>query len=127
MRTHLLAAGMLAAAIAARGQGGDAAEPAARPILEILAPTSADTPVGETLIRVFPKNIQPGDTLDFFVDGRRIGAARESPWEHLWPAGETVRRHVITVALVRAGRKSRRRASIPASVSSTGPRRWRSG
>ncbi len=105
MRSHLVAAGMLAVAFAARGQGGESASAAARPALEILAPTSADTPIGDTLIRVFPKNVRPGDTLDFFVDGRKIGAVRESPWEHAWPAGETVRRHVITVALVREGKE----------------------
>lgn len=97
----LLAAGT---ALADAQAGGDAAA-ADRPHLEILAPTSADTPVGDTMIRVFPRNARPGDKLDFFVDGRKVAAVTDSPWETLWPAGETVRRHTITVALVREGRE----------------------
>jgi Ca-activated chloride channel family protein len=106
-RSFVLAAVVLAAAAGVRAQAADGAAPAPveKPALEILAPTSADTPVGDTLIRVFPKNIRPGDTLDFFVNGRKVGAVTRSPWEIVWPAGETVRRHLITVALVREGRE----------------------
>jgi Ca-activated chloride channel family protein len=104
-RSFAVAAALLAAAAGARAQGADGTAPVARPALEILAPTSADTPVGDTVIRVFPKNIQPGDTLDFFVNGRKVGAVTRSPWEIVWPAGETVRRNVITVSLVREGRE----------------------
>ncbi len=91
--------------VGARGAWGDDTSEE-RPTLEILAPTSADVPVGDMTIRVFAKNTRPGDTLDFFVDGRKIGAAAKPPWEAVWPAGETVRRHVITVALLRDGRET---------------------
>jgi Ca-activated chloride channel family protein len=101
-----MAAGLLVASATARSQSsGEASPAAAAAALEILSPTSLDTPVGQTLIRVFPKNIRPGDTLDFFVDGRKLASVTESPWETLWSAGETVRRHAITVALRRDGRE----------------------
>jgi len=102
-----MAAGLLvASAAAARARATEDAAPVAdAPRLEILSPTSLDTPVGQTLIRVFPKNIRPGDTIDFFVDGRKLASVTESPWETLWSAGETVRRHAITVALRRDGRE----------------------
>jgi Ca-activated chloride channel family protein len=94
---------------AARGLAGQsaAADSAAgvSPRLEILEPTSADTPVGNTRIRVFARGTEPGDAMDFFVDGRLVGRVSREPWEVEWPAGETVRRHVITVALLRAGRE----------------------
>jgi Ca-activated chloride channel family protein len=70
-----------------------------------MAPTSADIPIGDTTIRVFAKNTRPGDVLNFFVDGRKVGAVSNEPWQVVWPAGETVRRHVITVALLRGGRE----------------------
>jgi Ca-activated chloride channel family protein len=96
----------IALAIAGVSRGApDAAAPDARPALEIMAPTSADIPVGDTTIRVFVRNTQPGDVLDFFVDGRKVGAVSKEPWQLVWPAGETVRRHVITVALLRGGRE----------------------
>jgi Ca-activated chloride channel homolog len=78
---------------------------AERPALEILSPASADTPLGDTTIRVLARNTQPGDTMDFFVDGRKIGVASREPWEAVWPAGDAVRKHVITVALLRGGRE----------------------
>jgi VWFA-related protein len=99
-----LASGALAIA-GASADAPDAAAPDARPALEIMAPTSADIPVGDTTIRVFARNTQPGDVLDFFVDGRKVGAVSKEPWQIVWPAGETVRRRVITVALLRGGRE----------------------
>jgi VWFA-related protein len=101
-----MASALLAACCAVLGQSAppDPA-PAQPPALEILAPTPADMPTGETTIRVFAKNVQPGDILDFFVDGRKVGAVTTPPWEILWKADETLRRHVITVALLRGGRE----------------------
>lgn len=57
------------------------------------------------MIRVLAKNLQPGDILHFFVDGRMVSSSSREPWEAVWPAGETVRKHVITVALLRGGRE----------------------
>ena len=57
------------------------------------------------MIRVLVRNVRPGDILDFFVDGRKVGAVARPPWEVLWKADETLRRHVITVALLRDGRE----------------------
>lgn len=108
LRLAARAAGLavLAAAIA-NPAAGQPTEPAAgeRPALEILSPTSADVPVGTTSIRVFAKGVEHGDVLDFFVDGRKVGAVSAPPWEVDWPAGETLRRHVVTVALLRGGRE----------------------
>ena len=89
------------AAAAAAGQGPIAAGPK----LQILAPTSYDIPVGETRIRVLPKDLQPGDTLDFFVDGRKIGSAQGPPWEAGWQVGETLTRHTVVVVVLRGGRE----------------------
>jgi len=105
-RSSLLTPILLAAAWALRAQavsGPSGSED--RPALEILEPTSAATPVGDTLIRVFARGARPGDTMDFFVDGRKVGAASGPPWEVTWPAGETLRRHVVTIALLRGGRE----------------------
>jgi Ca-activated chloride channel family protein len=105
-RPTLLAPILLAAASTLRAQAvPEAAASEERPALEILEPTSAATPVGDTLIRVFARGTRPGDTMDFFVDGRKVGAAAGPPWEATWAAGETVRRHVVTIALLRAGRE----------------------
>ncbi len=107
-RAAALAAALAGFVLAGAGSARGAPEASAsgeRPSLEILAPISADIPVGDTTIRVFAKNVEPGDILDFFVDGRKVGAVSKPPWEVVWPAGETVRRHVITVALLRGGRE----------------------
>jgi Ca-activated chloride channel family protein len=105
-RAGAIASILMAARGAALGQGGPPEPaPAPPPALEILAPTRADMPTGETTIRVLPKNLQPGDILDFFVDGRKVGAVTAPPWEIVWKADETLRRHVITVALLRNGRE----------------------
>ena len=97
---------LLAASCLADAQGVSS-EPATpeRPTLEILSPTAGDMPVGDTTIRVFAKNVRPGDTMDFFVDGRKVGSASAAPWEANWHADETLRRHVLTVALLREGRE----------------------
>jgi VWFA-related protein len=92
---------LLLAAAAAAGQVPTAPGPA----LEVLAPTSYDIPVGESRIRVVPRNLQPGDTLDFFVDGRKVGSANGPPWEAAWQVGETLTRHSIVVAVLRGGRE----------------------
>jgi Ca-activated chloride channel family protein len=97
----------LGAVLAASAPGApDDAASDDRPALEIVSPTSADVPVGATTIRVFAKGVRPGDILDFFVDGRKVGSVSAPPWQVEWPAGETVRRHVLTVALLRGGREA---------------------
>ena len=99
-------AGVWAAVAVSATAGPDDSSSDDRPTLEILSPTSADVPIGDTRIRVFAKNVRPGDILDFFVDGRKVGSVTAPPWEVEWPAGETVRRHVLTVALLRGGRET---------------------
>jgi Ca-activated chloride channel family protein len=73
--------------------------------IRIVAPTSDDLPTGETKIEAAIDGPLPGDQVDVFIDGRKIGTATAPPWVVSWGAGDTVRRHDVTVALVRGGRE----------------------
>ncbi|HEY6148151.1 MAG TPA: VWA domain-containing protein [Thermoanaerobaculia bacterium] len=77
----------------------------AQPSIRLLAPASDDLPTGETRIEGAVEGYAPGDQVEFFVDGRKVGTAGGPPWIYTWSAGETVRRHDVTVALVRGGRE----------------------
>jgi Ca-activated chloride channel family protein len=77
----------------------------APPIVRFLTPSSLDLPFGETRIEVEVSGSLAGDEMDFFVDGRKVGNVAKPPWQVVWQAGEAVRRHVITVALLRGGRE----------------------
>ena len=96
---------LFAAAAAVSGQQPTAAPKASVPAIRFLAPSSSELPVGPTRIEVDVTGAQPGDEMDFFVDGRKVGSLPNPPWQVVWQAGETVRTHVITVALLRAGRE----------------------
>jgi Ca-activated chloride channel homolog len=76
-----------------------------RASIRVVTPTSDDLPTGETKIEAAIEGSLPGDQVDVFVDGRKIGTANAPPWIVAWGAGETVRRHDVTVALVRGGRE----------------------
>ena len=85
------------------------AEPAAiaadEPQLRILRPGPDDIPLGDTSVQVEVAGNQPGDTVDVFADGRRIGTVLVAPWTVSWRAGEAPRSHSVTAVLVRAGRE----------------------
>lgn len=91
-------------AVASQQAPGPAASPAPAAI-RIVTPTSDDLPAGETKIEAAVEGSAPGDQVDVFVDGRKIGTASAPPWIVTWAAGDTMRRHEITVALVRGGRE----------------------
>jgi Ca-activated chloride channel homolog len=92
---------LLSAAAAVLGQ-----EPrSAAPRIRFLTPSERDLPFGETRIEVEVSGALPGDEMDFFADGRKVGNVAKPPWQVVWRAGETVQRHVITVALLRGGRE----------------------
>lgn len=76
-----------------------------QPVVRFLAPSSRDLPLGTTSIEIEAAGTLPGDEMDFFVDGRKIGSVTTPPWQVVWQAGDTVRSHVITVALLRGGRE----------------------
>ena len=90
---------------AAAFQQAAPAVPGAQPAIRLLTPTSDDLPAGETKVEAAVEGSVPGDQVDVFVDGRKIGTAVAPPWVVTWAAGETMRRHDITVALVRGGRE----------------------
>ena len=85
------------------------AEPAAiaadEPQLRILRPGPDDIPLGDTSVQVEVAGNRPGDTVDVFADGRRIGTVLVAPWTVSWRAGEAPRSHSVTAVLVRAGRE----------------------
>lgn len=86
--------------------GQTPAERSGRPVVRLIAPKSGDLPVGETLIEVAGEGLLPGDEIEFFVDGRKLGTAKTAPWRFSWQAGDTVRTHEITAVLMRSGREA---------------------
>ena len=76
-----------------------------KPLIRVLTPGADDVPAGDTKIEAAVENSLPGDHVDVFVDGRKIGTAAAQPWSVPWSAGDAARRHEITIALVRAGRE----------------------
>jgi len=77
----------------------------AKPLIRVVTPGSNDVPAGDTKIEAAVENSLPGDRVDVFVDGRKIGTAAAQPWSVPWSAGDAARRHEITVALVRGTRE----------------------
>src|SRR5262249_34736057 len=51
-----------------------------KPTLRIVSPTAADLPAGDTRIEAAVEGALPGDAVDFFVDGRKVGSAAATPW-----------------------------------------------
>jgi len=86
--------------------GQTLAERSGRPVVRLIAPKSGDLPVGETLIEAAGEGLLPGDEIEFFVDGRKLGAAKTAPWRFSWQAGDIVRTHEITAVLMRSGREA---------------------
>ena len=76
-----------------------------RPAVRVLSPSTRDIPVGDTRIVAAVDGFVPGDQVDVFVDGRKVGTATQPPWQVAWQAGDALRGHVISVALRRAGRE----------------------
>ncbi len=76
------------------------------PVVRLIAPKSGDLPVGETLIEAVGESLLPGDEIEFFVDGRKLGTARTAPWRFSWQVGDAVRAHEITAVLMRSGREA---------------------
>jgi Ca-activated chloride channel family protein len=83
----------------------DAEPPAEAAAVRIVSPTASDLPAGDTRIEATVDGARPGDVLDFFVDGRKVGTASAPPWVVTWPAGEDLRPHAISAVLVRQGRE----------------------
>ena len=86
--------------------GQTPAESSGKPVLHLIAPKSGDLPVGETSIEAVGEGLLPGDEIEFFVDGRKLGMAATPPWRLTWQAGDTVRTHEITAVLMRSGREA---------------------
>ena len=84
-----------------------AEEPAAseKPVVRIVSPASSDMPAGETRFEAGVVGALPGDVVDFFVDGRKIGSASAAPWAVNWAAGDALRAHAVSVVLVRGGQE----------------------
>ena len=53
--------------------------PGLPPAIRFLAPSAAELPVGQTRIEVEVAGAQPGDEMDFFVDGRKVGNVAKPP------------------------------------------------
>ena len=100
----MILAGALSAPLALAAPAQDA--PAADgPGVRIVSPAPGDLPVGDTALEAAVEGAVSGDAVDFFVDGRKVGSASGSPWKVVWPAGDTLRVHVVSAALVRGGRE----------------------
>jgi VWFA-related protein len=100
----VILAGALSAPLALAASAQDA--PAADgPGVRIVSPAPGDLPVGDTALEATVEGAVSGDAVDFFVDGRKVGSASGSPWKVVWPAGDTLRVHVVSAALVRGGRE----------------------
>lgn len=81
-------------------------EGAGRPVVRLIAPKPDDLPAGETLLEAVGEGLLPGDEIDFFVDGRKLGTAKAAPWRFSWQAGDSVRTHEVTAVLMRSGREA---------------------
>ena len=103
--TALLLVAWIAALPASSQQAPGPSASEAPAAIRILTPTADDLPAGETKIEAAVQGSVAGDHVDVFVDGRKIGTASAPPWTVSWTAGDTMRRHEITVALVRDGRE----------------------
>ena len=75
------------------------------PQLRFLKPAAGDLPVGDTVVEVAVIGDQPGDVVDFFADGQKVGRAASGPWKVDWQAGGAPSGHVLTAVLVRGGRE----------------------
>jgi Ca-activated chloride channel family protein len=80
-------------------------QPAERPAMRILSPSPADLPVGSTRLEAAVDGALPGDVVDFFVDGRKVGFAPQAAWAVAWDAGDVLRSHSISAVLVRGKRE----------------------
>src|SRR5262249_31071063 len=76
-----------------------------KPTLRIVSPTAADLPAGDTRIEAAVEGALPGDAVDFFVDGRKVGSAAATPSAVTGAAGEPLRSHSVSAVLVRGGRE----------------------
>jgi Ca-activated chloride channel family protein len=98
---------LLAASLTVSMAGRQEAQPRSEgpSAIRILAPTGRDFVAGPTRLEATVESAQPGDRVEFFVDGRSVGAAEEEPWAVTWPADSLVRGHVVTAVLMRGGRE----------------------
>lgn len=78
---------------------------AEEPGLRILHPGPDDVPLGDVAVSLRVDGYEPGDAVDVFANGRRIGTARAEPWTVRWQAGEAPRAHAIVAVLLRGGRE----------------------
>ena len=105
LRRLLPLAVLLTAGVGVFGQSAPPPMPV-RPVIRFISPSPADLLLGETRIKIKVIGEQP-EEVDFFVDGRKIDTVTDSPWQTFWEAGNTLRQHLITVALLRGGRQPR--------------------
>jgi Ca-activated chloride channel family protein len=90
--------------------------------LRFVAPRKDDLPIGPTVIDVEVEGGRPGDRVEIFADGRKVGQATERPWRATWDAGPAPREHSLQAVLFRAGveaasaRMSTRRTGVISSV-----------
>jgi Ca-activated chloride channel family protein len=76
-----------------------------KPAMRVVTPGAFDLPAGSTRLEAGVDGALPGDTVDFFVDGRKVGTATTAPWVVTWDAGDVLRAHVVTAVLVRDDRE----------------------
>lgn len=84
---------------------GESDLPRSSPSVRVVRPAPSDTPAGETWIEAAVDGHAPGDRLNVFADGRKVGTLEQPPWRLSWSAGLTLHSHHVTVALVRGGRE----------------------
>ena len=94
------------AAVASRGARAPAAAQGAAPVLTILEPDAEAYLVGNVRLRA---DVEPADgveAVEFFVDGSRVCAVAEPPFECAWDAGPRAEPRVVrVVARLEGGRR----------------------
>lgn len=102
-KRHLLLPALVAMLL--RHPGAPAAPASDEPELRIVRPGPEDLPIGDATVEVRVTGNEPGDTIDVFANGRRIGSTRGEPWTVPWQAGGAPKAHSVTAVLVRDGRE----------------------
>jgi Ca-activated chloride channel family protein len=73
------------------------------PSVRIVAPSPNDLVLGSVPITLAVDGYQQGDTVEVFVDGRKVGSRTAPPFGFTWDAGDAPRPHSISAVLLRHG------------------------
>ena len=74
-----------------------------KPGISLISPAESDVPLGSTKIAAKTANLKVGDVVEFYVDGKRVGATAAPPWAVTWDAGESPLAHAFSAVIFREG------------------------